>query len=194
MLADASIQQAVLIGGGILLVFMLVKKLRGDGGASRVAAAGPQPPPPPPQPVELRDFTPEELLEFDGRDESKPLYLAIKGRVYDVTKGKQFYGPGGPYAKFAGRDCSRALAKSSLDAADCRPEWEDLSWGEKVRPPAPRPPPPCAFPRARRPRPGSSPLASPPLPIFADTLNDWAMKFDSKYTHVGFVPPRKKEQ
>jgi len=32
---------------------------------------------------------------------------------------------------FAGKDASRALAKSSLKAEDCVPEWEDLPESEK---------------------------------------------------------------
>lgn len=32
---------------------------------------------------------------------------------------------------FAGKDASRALAKSSLKPEDCVPEWEDLDDSEK---------------------------------------------------------------
>lgn len=35
--------------------------------------------------------------------------------MFDVTSGKSFYGPGGMYGNFAGRDASRGLAKSSFD-------------------------------------------------------------------------------
>ena len=42
-------------------------------------------------------------------------YLAVRSRVFDVTSGKQFYGPGGPYSNFAGRDASRGLAHGSFD-------------------------------------------------------------------------------
>ncbi|PKX92071.1 cytochrome b5-like heme/steroid binding domain-containing protein [Aspergillus novofumigatus IBT 16806] len=45
----------------------------------------------------------------------KPVYLAVRGRVFDVTPGKNFYGPGGPYENFAGRDASRGLAHQSFD-------------------------------------------------------------------------------
>jgi membrane-associated progesterone receptor component len=43
------------------------------------------------------------------------VYLAVKGKVYDVTPGKNFYGPGGMYENFAGRDATRGLACQSFD-------------------------------------------------------------------------------
>ncbi len=47
------------------------------------------------QVVPLRDLTAAELALHDGNDESRPLYLAIQGTVYNITKGAHFYGPGG---------------------------------------------------------------------------------------------------
>jgi membrane-associated progesterone receptor component len=44
-----------------------------------------------------------------------PVYLAVRRKVFDVTPGKNFYGPGGPYENFAGRDASRGLACGSFD-------------------------------------------------------------------------------
>ena len=44
-------------------------------------------------PMQKRDFTVKELLEFDGRKNERVL-LAVCGKVFDVTKGKSFYGPG----------------------------------------------------------------------------------------------------
>lgn len=54
-------------------------------------------------------MTEEELLAYDGRDASKPLYLAINGTIYDVSNGRRMYGPGGSYSVFAGRDASRGF-------------------------------------------------------------------------------------
>lgn len=96
------------------------------------------------------------FLKYTGTDPSRPAYVAIKGTIFDVSK-KDAYAKGGQYhgtkifaiflwhcsvkkpelivlsvAVFAGKDSSRALAKSSLKAEDCRPEWEDLDDKEKT--------------------------------------------------------------
>lgn len=42
------------------------------------------------------DITPEELAKHDGRDPFKPIYFSVQGRVFDVTAGRDFYGPGTP--------------------------------------------------------------------------------------------------
>ncbi|KAG6391955.1 hypothetical protein SASPL_149719 [Salvia splendens] len=71
-----------------------------------------------PPPVQLGEVTADELKKYDGSDSSKPLLMAIKGQIYDVSQSRMFYGPGGPYALFAGKDASRALAKMSFEAKD----------------------------------------------------------------------------
>ena len=56
-----------------------------------------------------------ELQPYNGsNDETGPILLAVKGEVYNVYKGRNFYGPGGEYHIMAGRDASRFLAKNSL--------------------------------------------------------------------------------
>uniref|UniRef100_A0A2P2JSJ8 Cytochrome b5 domain-containing family protein n=1 Tax=Rhizophora mucronata TaxID=61149 RepID=A0A2P2JSJ8_RHIMU len=71
----------------------------------------------PPQ-VQLGEITEEELKQYDGSDPKKPLLMAIKGQIYDVSQSRMFYGPGGPYALFTGKDASRALAKMSFEDKD----------------------------------------------------------------------------
>ena len=73
------------------------------------------------------ELTAEQLKQFDGSDSSKPLYVALKGRIFDVTAGKSFYGPGGAYCMFAGKDASRALAKMSKNEEDISPSLDGLS-------------------------------------------------------------------
>ena len=53
--------------------------------------------------------TQTELEDGDGVD-GAPVYVALRGRVYDVSAGKKFYGPGKPYHHFVGHDASRAFA------------------------------------------------------------------------------------
>lgn len=69
-----------------------------------------------PNPVRL--FTEEELQRYDGREDGQPIYMAIKGVVFDVTTGKEFYGKGAPYNALVGKDSTRAVAKMSLEPAD----------------------------------------------------------------------------
>ncbi|KAI9652343.1 MAG: hypothetical protein M1831_006890 [Alyxoria varia] len=72
----------------------------------------------------------EHLEKCTGINEGYPTYVAIKGKVYDVT-GNKAYGPEGGYHVFAGHDASRALAKTSLKPEDVTPKWEDLDETEK---------------------------------------------------------------
>jgi len=58
------------------------------------------------------------LLAYNGMDRRKPLLLALKGRVIDVSAGADFYGPGGPYGIFAGKDASKGFAMMSLKEED----------------------------------------------------------------------------
>ncbi|GCB63298.1 hypothetical protein scyTo_0013187 [Scyliorhinus torazame] len=43
--------------------------------------------------MKKRDFSLEQLREYDGVQNPR-LLLAVNGKVFDVTKGKKFYGPG----------------------------------------------------------------------------------------------------
>jgi len=61
-------------------------------------------------------FTLAELKQYDGSDPNKPIYLAIRSRVYDVSagKGRKTYGKGGSYNHFAGRDATRAFVTGNF--------------------------------------------------------------------------------
>lgn len=103
----------------------------GLGGASASKEAEEERDPP-------RAFTPAQLRKYNGvvPPEGAPkwdldagkIYVALKGQVYDVTSAPGFYGPGGGYHVFAGRDASRALATLSFDEAALEnPAIDDLS-------------------------------------------------------------------
>jgi len=64
-----------------------------------------------------RAFTIEQLREFDGKDD-RPIYVALKGDVFDVSTAKDFYGEGSGYHCFAGREASRAMAKLSFEESE----------------------------------------------------------------------------
>jgi len=65
-------------------------------------------------PIVFQTFTPRTLLKYNGQNNS-PVYIAVRGKVHDVSSGRNFYGPGGPYQNFAGRDATRGLACQSFD-------------------------------------------------------------------------------
>ncbi|BGP41082.1 Dihydrodipicolinate synthase [Rhodotorula kratochvilovae] len=102
-----------------------------------------------------RKYTPHQLRPFDGVQPGGRILFAIRRKVYDVTAGASFYGPGGPYAVFAGRDASRGLAKQSFEAEMLTPvdepidRLEDLTQSEW------------------------------------DNLRDWEGHFNTKYTQCG---------
>ncbi|OAP59366.1 hypothetical protein AYL99_06664 [Fonsecaea erecta] len=111
--------------------------------------------PPGPQPIVFKTFTPRTLLKYNGTDNS-PVYLAVRGKVYDVSSGRNFYGPGGPYENFAGRDATRGLACQSFDEEMLTKDLDG-------------PLDPC----------------DDLSPEQVDNLNGWIERFDEKYLVVG---------
>lgn len=45
----------------------------------------------------MREYKLSELLNYNGTDTTVPILIAVKGKVFDVTSGGKFYGPGGSY-------------------------------------------------------------------------------------------------
>lgn len=75
-------------------------------------------PPPTPPPFSLSlHATPFRVLKFG---------YTRAGTVFDVSRKRDTYGPGGSYALFAGKDASRALGLSSLKPEDAVPDWSTL--------------------------------------------------------------------
>ncbi|KAI5981014.1 cytochrome b5 [Pisolithus albus] len=71
-----------------------------------------------------RLFSESYPATFDGRDENKPLYIAIDGDVYDVSSNRRTYGPGGPYRHMAGVDAAQyAISHTYLDLQSVR-RWK----------------------------------------------------------------------
>ena len=117
--------------------------------------------------IQEQAFSLEQLRQYDGSKPNSPIYLAIRGKVYDVrllslivhaapysfhSTRSEFYGPGGAYHIFAGRDASRALAKGSLSTEDVEnSRVDDLLPGE------------------------------------LETLYDWEQSFQMKYPVVGWI-------
>ncbi|KAL1742412.1 cytochrome b5-like heme/steroid binding domain-containing protein [Schizophyllum fasciatum] len=78
-----------------------------------------------PPTVVYQTYTPKTLEKFNGLDGGRIL-LAIAGTVFDVTAGRNFYGPSGMYGNFAGRDASRGMAKQSFDMEMLTPTDQPL--------------------------------------------------------------------
>jgi predicted heme/steroid binding protein len=76
------------------------------------------------------EMTKDELIEMNGED-GKPLYLAIRGRIYDVSEGRKFYGKGRSYHHFIGRDATRAFATNCKLKACLVSNLDGLSKADK---------------------------------------------------------------
>jgi len=78
-----------------------------------------------------KKYAREELAKFDGSNPTLPILMSVKGKVYDVTAGKNYYGPGGGYHGFAGRDATRALLDLCFTDECLARGWEDVTEAEK---------------------------------------------------------------
>nr|XP_016936753.1 neuferricin homolog [Drosophila suzukii] len=67
-------------------------------------------------------FTQAELAHFNGED-GRPLYLALLGSVFDVSRGIKHYGSGCSYNFFVGRDASVSFISGDFESYD--PETSD---------------------------------------------------------------------
>lgn len=84
--------------------------------------------------IELQDksgevftMTAAELAEMDGRTETTPIYIAIKGHIYDISLGREAYGPGKAYSNLVGKDSTRAFANGCTEDACLGSSMEGLN-------------------------------------------------------------------
>jgi len=75
-------------------------------------------------------MTLQQLAEMDGRTEDTPIYVALAGRIYDVSSKRESYGPGKNYACFVGRDSSLHYATGCTDF-DCPGDVNNLNEDEQ---------------------------------------------------------------
>lgn len=60
----------------------------------------------------------KQLSLYNGTDSSLPIYISVNGTIFDVTKSKHIYGPGGRYHIFAGHDYSRLFVNGCFKRRD----------------------------------------------------------------------------
>lgn len=97
----APVLTAVLVVAGCYVLLTLRIRATGScpfaGGGSSKASVAPQTTAAAPAPARrnaMVRLTLAELAAYDGQDMSKPLYVAVRGKIYDVSPGRSFYGPG----------------------------------------------------------------------------------------------------
>ena len=61
------------------------------------------------------DLTDAQLSIYNGTDPTLPILVAVNGTIYDVSASPHFYGPGGSYSFFAGRDATRSFVTGCFD-------------------------------------------------------------------------------
>ena len=85
--------------------------------------------------IEPKEYWDEaELAAYDGtaEDEQGPILLAADGLVFNVYKGRNFYGPGGEYHLFAGRDATRFLARTIVEEETPQEAQKPLTIAERA--------------------------------------------------------------
>lgn len=75
------------LGVGIIVVLNLIKYIFNRGDLLKL---------PEPLKINVGLITEETLKTYAGYDITKPLLIAVRGKLYDVGKDREKYGPGTP--------------------------------------------------------------------------------------------------
>jgi len=57
-------------------------------------------------------MTLEQLAEMNGNDPDTPMYISVKDLIFDVSAGREIYGPGKSYHALVGRNATLAFANA----------------------------------------------------------------------------------
>jgi hypothetical protein len=68
------------------------------------------------------DFTMtlEELSEMNGATQSTPVYVSVRGLIFDVSAGRDVYGPGKSYHPLVAKEATAMYATGCLGEDDCK--------------------------------------------------------------------------
>jgi membrane-associated progesterone receptor component len=111
-LAELSTVELIALSVLAIIALHLTVTILVDWRKKPTPVAAPKPKP------QLRAYSVGELAQRNGLGADKAIWLAIKGKIYDVSSKPHFYGPGASYGVFAGRDVTRAMALASTDQKD----------------------------------------------------------------------------
>lgn len=72
------------------------------------------------------DPIPKSVLATKNGVNGAPIWVAVKGLVFDCSAKPDMYGPGAGYHVFAGKDGSKALGLGSLKSEDAVADYSSL--------------------------------------------------------------------
>ena len=79
------------------------------------------------EPEKVRIVTKEELARHDGNQTEGVLWLSIMSKVYDVSKGAEYYAAGAPYHVFVGRDGNVPFLTGKFDDEEATKPLTELT-------------------------------------------------------------------
>jgi hypothetical protein len=65
-------------------------------------------------------MTLEELSEMNGATQSTPVYICVRGLIFDVSAGRDAYGPGKSYHPLVAKEATAMYATGCLGEDDCK--------------------------------------------------------------------------